>query len=189
MGPAASLPFRGPCVRPRQPRRAILKATDVCATEPSRAARQLVEGGLAQNYDYALQVLTDLRYNAWRELDPEESLRFYARWLHEFGQLNSTPNAIIAEGTDWRFPERTQARIEGVRKGPLGGSVCPAASKFQGSSGADHSVARALLALAEPCPARGRRGMERAKIIERTTRGRLHRLRIGEMSTVAVNLV
>ena len=37
--------------------------------------------------------------------------------------------------------------------------------------------------------ARGRRGMERAKIIERTTRGRLHRLRIGEMSTVAVNLV
>ena len=29
--------------------------------------------------------------------------RFYARWLQEFGQLNSTPNAIIAEGTDWRF--------------------------------------------------------------------------------------
>jgi NitT/TauT family transport system substrate-binding protein len=75
----------------------------VCATEPERAARQLVEGGFAQNYDYALQVLTDLRYNAWRELDPEESLRFYARWLHEFGQLNSTPNAIIAECTDWRF--------------------------------------------------------------------------------------
>jgi NitT/TauT family transport system substrate-binding protein len=48
-------------------------------------------------------VLTDLRYNAWHELDPEESLRFYARWRHEFGQLNSTPNAIIAEGTDWRF--------------------------------------------------------------------------------------
>ena len=44
------------------------------ATEPERAARQRVEGGFAQNYDYALQVLTDLRYNAWRELDPEESL-------------------------------------------------------------------------------------------------------------------
>jgi hypothetical protein len=39
-----------------------------------RAARQRVAGGFAQNYDYALQVLTDLRYNAWRELDPEESL-------------------------------------------------------------------------------------------------------------------
>jgi hypothetical protein len=31
--------------------------------------------------------------------------------------------------------------------------------------------------------------MERAKIIERTTRGRLRRLRMGEMSTVAANLV
>ncbi len=29
--------------------------------------------------------------------------RFYALWLHEFGMLNSTPNKIIAEGTDWRF--------------------------------------------------------------------------------------
>jgi NitT/TauT family transport system substrate-binding protein len=98
-----TIPRPHACVHVSQPRRAILKATDVCATGPERAARQLVEGGFAQNYDYALQVLTDLRYNAWRELDPEESLRFYACWLHEFGQLNSTPNAIIAEGTDWRF--------------------------------------------------------------------------------------
>jgi hypothetical protein len=33
------------------------------------------------------------------------------------------------------------------------------------------------------------RDWRRAKIIERTTRGRLRRLRMGEMSTVAVNLV
>jgi NitT/TauT family transport system substrate-binding protein len=83
--------------------RAILKATDVCATEPERAARQLLEGGFAQHYDVALQTLTDLPYNMWRELDPEDSLRFYALWMHEFGQLNATPNKIIAEGTDWRF--------------------------------------------------------------------------------------
>ena len=31
--------------------RAILKATDLCATEPERAARRLVEGGFAQHYD------------------------------------------------------------------------------------------------------------------------------------------
>jgi NitT/TauT family transport system substrate-binding protein len=23
--------------------------------------------------------------------------------LHEFGEINSTPNKIIAEGADWRF--------------------------------------------------------------------------------------
>jgi NitT/TauT family transport system substrate-binding protein len=83
--------------------RAILKATDLCATEPERAARQLIEGGFAQHYDIALQTLTDVPYNVWRELDPEDSLRFYALWLHEFGEINATPNEIIAEGTDWRF--------------------------------------------------------------------------------------
>ena len=31
------------------------------------------------------------------------SLRFYALWMHEFGQLKSTPNQLIAEGTDWLF--------------------------------------------------------------------------------------
>jgi NitT/TauT family transport system substrate-binding protein len=83
--------------------RAILKATDLCATEPERAARWLVEGGFSKHYNNALQVLTELPYNVWRELDPEDSLRFYALWLHDVGQLNSTPNQLIAEGTDWRF--------------------------------------------------------------------------------------
>jgi NitT/TauT family transport system substrate-binding protein len=83
--------------------RAILKATDLCATEPERAARQLIEGGFAQHYDIALQTLTDVPYNVWRELDPDDSLRFYGLWLHEFGEVNATPNEIIADGTDWRF--------------------------------------------------------------------------------------
>jgi NitT/TauT family transport system substrate-binding protein len=83
--------------------RAVLKATDLCATDPTQAARQIVEDGFAQNYDYALQVLSDLPFGVWRELDPEDSLRFYALWLHEFGQIEATPNTIIAEGTDWSF--------------------------------------------------------------------------------------
>ena len=83
--------------------RAILQATDMCAREPERAARRLVEGGFAQDYEYALQVLSDLPYDAWRELDPEESLRFYAHWLRELGQLKSDPTAVIADGADWRF--------------------------------------------------------------------------------------
>jgi NitT/TauT family transport system substrate-binding protein len=83
--------------------RAILKATDLCAAEPERAARLLVKGGFVGRYDIALQPLTDLPYNLWRELDPEDSIRFYALWLHEFGMIQSTPNQLIAEGTDWRF--------------------------------------------------------------------------------------
>jgi NitT/TauT family transport system substrate-binding protein len=83
--------------------RAILKATDLCATEPETAAQRLVDGGFTPRYDYALQALRDLPYDRWREYDPEDSMRFYALRLHEVGMIKSTPNTIIAEGTDWRF--------------------------------------------------------------------------------------
>jgi NitT/TauT family transport system substrate-binding protein len=92
--------------------RAILKATDLCATEPERAARQLIEGGFAQHYDIALQTLTDVPYNVWRELDPEDSLRFYGLWLHEFGEINATPNEIIAQGADWRFLDELKRELK-----------------------------------------------------------------------------
>ncbi len=83
--------------------RAILKAADICATEPERAARDLVEGGLTQRYDYALQTFTEVPYDRWREFDPEDTLRFYALRLHEVGMVTSNPKAILAEGSDWRF--------------------------------------------------------------------------------------
>jgi NitT/TauT family transport system substrate-binding protein len=83
--------------------RAILKAADICATEPERAAQRLVDGGFTPRYDYALQTLTELPYGIWREFDPEDSLRFYALRLNEVGMIKSTPNQLIADGTDWRF--------------------------------------------------------------------------------------
>ena len=42
--------------------RAILKAADICAAEPERAAQQLVDRGFTERYDYALQTLTELPY-------------------------------------------------------------------------------------------------------------------------------
>jgi NitT/TauT family transport system substrate-binding protein len=83
--------------------RAILKAADLCVTEPTRVARLMVEGGFAANYDYALQTMGDVPYARWREYDPEDTMRFYALRLHEAGLITSTPKQIIAEGTDWRF--------------------------------------------------------------------------------------
>ena len=82
--------------------RAILKATDLCATEPSRVARQLVDGGFTPRYDYALQTLSDNPYK-WREYDAEDTIRWYALRLHEVGFIKSSPQKIIADGTDWRF--------------------------------------------------------------------------------------
>ena len=83
--------------------RAILKAADLCANEPARAARMLVDGGFTPRYDYALQTLQELPYDKWREYDAEDTMRFYALRLHEVGMVKSSPQKIIADGTDWRF--------------------------------------------------------------------------------------
>jgi NitT/TauT family transport system substrate-binding protein len=83
--------------------RAILKATDLCVTEPERVAQMLVDGGFAERYDYALQTLNEVPYGKWREYDPEDTMRFYALRLYEAGMIESSPNRIIAQGADWRF--------------------------------------------------------------------------------------
>ena len=85
--------------------RAILKAADVCAREPERVARFLADKGYTKQYDYTLQTLKDMgtAYRRWGEYDPEDTVRFYALRLHESGMIKSSPQKIIAQGTDWRF--------------------------------------------------------------------------------------
>jgi NitT/TauT family transport system substrate-binding protein len=93
--------------------RAILKAADVCALEPDRVARFLVDKGYTLRFDYALQRLKDLPHSRWREDDPEDSVRFYALRLHEVGMIKSTPQKIIAQGTDWRFLNALKKELKG----------------------------------------------------------------------------
>jgi NitT/TauT family transport system substrate-binding protein len=83
--------------------RAMLKAADLCVQDPQWAARQMVDKGFARNYDYALETLREVRYDVWRSYNPEDTLRFYALRLHDVGMLRSTPQKLIAQGTDWRF--------------------------------------------------------------------------------------
>jgi NitT/TauT family transport system substrate-binding protein len=83
--------------------RAILKAADLCVAEPARVARRIVEGGFTQRYDYASQTLGEIPFEKWREYDPDDTMRFYALRLHEVGIIKSSPQKIIADGTDWRF--------------------------------------------------------------------------------------
>jgi NitT/TauT family transport system substrate-binding protein len=83
--------------------RALLKATDLCAQQPARAAQFLVDKGYVQSREYALQTLSDVPYRKWREYNPEDSVRFFALRLHDVGMVKSTPQKLIAQGTDWRF--------------------------------------------------------------------------------------
>jgi NitT/TauT family transport system substrate-binding protein len=92
--------------------RALLKTTDLCARNPASAARQLVDRDFAQRYDYALATLNDNPYDKWREYDPEDTLRFYALRMREAGFIRSSPQKIIAEGTDWRFLDELKRELK-----------------------------------------------------------------------------
>jgi NitT/TauT family transport system substrate-binding protein len=83
--------------------RAFMKATDVCALEPERVARSLVDTKWTDREDYARQTLRELPYGRWREFNPEDTIRFYSLRLHEAGMIKSSPQKIIAHGTNWRF--------------------------------------------------------------------------------------
>jgi NitT/TauT family transport system substrate-binding protein len=75
----------------------------LCAAEPERVARQIVQAGGMPRYDFALQTLRENAYDKWRQYDAEDTVRFYALKLHEAGMIKSSPQQILAKGTDWRF--------------------------------------------------------------------------------------
>ena len=93
--------------------RAILKAAAVCATEPERVARTLVERKFTARYDYAVQVMKELPYGRWRDYDPEDTLRFYALRLREAGMIKAQPQKLIADATDWRFLNELRKELKG----------------------------------------------------------------------------
>jgi NitT/TauT family transport system substrate-binding protein len=85
--------------------RAILKAADLCISDPQRAVQILVDKGYATPEQSAdvLEALTEIPYAAWREFDPEDTVRFYALRLLEAGLVTFSPQKIIANGTDWNL--------------------------------------------------------------------------------------
>jgi len=92
--------------------RAFLKAADLCASAPEQAARTLVEGGFTDRYEYALQTLNENPYGGWRDYGAEDSVRFYALRLHDLGFVKSSPQKVLAEGTDFRFFDQLKRELK-----------------------------------------------------------------------------
>jgi NitT/TauT family transport system substrate-binding protein len=92
--------------------RALLKAADICAREPERAARYIVGKGYEVRYDVSLEVIKSLSYDRWRTDDPEDSLRFYGVRLHEVGMIKTNPQKLIATGSDWRFLNQLKKELK-----------------------------------------------------------------------------
>src|SRR5712691_7687739 len=93
--------------------RAIIKAADLCVVQPERVAQQIVDRGFTPRYDFALQSLKEIPYAKWRDYDAEDTIRFYSLRLREAGMIKSTPNKIIADGTDWRFFNQLKRELKG----------------------------------------------------------------------------
>jgi NitT/TauT family transport system substrate-binding protein len=93
--------------------RAILKAAEFCATDPARAAQRVVDRGFTARYDYAIETLkSGIPYDKWHEYDAEDSIRFYALRMRDAGMIKSSPQKIIAEGTDLRFLDELKRELK-----------------------------------------------------------------------------
>jgi len=84
--------------------RAIINGIDLTGHDPEGAVRFLVDREYTTQYDYTLAALKTIRAGGWRfDYDAEDTLRYYALRLREAGMIRSSPDKIIARGTDWRF--------------------------------------------------------------------------------------
>jgi NitT/TauT family transport system substrate-binding protein len=93
--------------------RALIKAGQICASEPERVVRMLAGRGHERRSAYAVQVLKQLPYARWRDFSPDDTLRFYALRLHEIGMIKSSPQKLMAQGADWRFINELKKELKG----------------------------------------------------------------------------
>jgi NitT/TauT family transport system substrate-binding protein len=93
--------------------RAVLKANALCALQPERVARFLVDRGYAPDHAFALQTLREIPYAKWREYNAADTVRFYALRLREAGMIKANPQEIIAQGTNWRFVDELKKELKG----------------------------------------------------------------------------
>jgi NitT/TauT family transport system substrate-binding protein len=57
-------------------------------------------------------VLNEIPYDEWRDYDAEDTIRSYALRLHEVGLIKSTPQEIIAAGTEWRLLDEMKRELK-----------------------------------------------------------------------------
>jgi NitT/TauT family transport system substrate-binding protein len=92
--------------------RALLKANEICTSDPQRAGKLLVQKGYTRNVEYAVQSIKELPYDRWHDYDPADTLRFYALRMHEAGMIKTSPQKLIAQGSDWRFVNQLKKEMK-----------------------------------------------------------------------------
>jgi NitT/TauT family transport system substrate-binding protein len=72
----------------------------------------LVETGFSKSYEPVIQTLNAIDHTAWREFDPEDSMRFYALRMQETGMITSSPQKIVVDGSDWHFYKELKRELK-----------------------------------------------------------------------------
>ena len=100
-------------VATRRAMRAILKASEICASDPDLGVKAFLARGFSTDTAIARQAITELTsYGHWREYNPEETVRFYALRLREAEMVKASPQELIAHGTDWRTLEQLKREMK-----------------------------------------------------------------------------
>ena len=92
--------------------RAILKASEICASDPYRAVKAFLAQKFATDPQYVGQAARELLFGRWRDYNPEETVRFYALRLREAGMVHGAPQNLIAQGTDWRILDQLRKELK-----------------------------------------------------------------------------
>ena len=54
----------------------------------------------------------EIPWTRWRDYDSADTMRFYALRLHEAGLIKSSPQKILAQGTDLRFIDALKKELK-----------------------------------------------------------------------------
>jgi NitT/TauT family transport system substrate-binding protein len=92
--------------------RAILKASEMCVTDPNLGVQAYLARGFTARPEIARQAITELPYGHWRDYNPEETVRFYALRLREAGMVKANPQKLISQGTDWRILDQLKREMK-----------------------------------------------------------------------------
>ncbi len=63
-------------------------------------------------FDYALQSLSEVRYDVWRDYDPEDSAPLLCAEDARSRFDKVSPQKLIADHTDWRFLNEVKRELK-----------------------------------------------------------------------------
>jgi NitT/TauT family transport system substrate-binding protein len=97
--------------------RAMLRAADLVAKDRAVAAHEYVARGFfsttpaATDEPLVNEVIHDLSYD-WRDIDPEETLRYFALRLGDAKLIKLSPQQVIAQGSDFAYMRALRSELK-----------------------------------------------------------------------------